>query len=198
MKKLLFLKEYFLHARQVGSVIPSSGFLVRKMLPATMPWHKMNQIAELGPGTGVMTGFIDSRRHDRSHFYLFEKNAVFQNDLQLRFPHLVMFDDALQLNEVVKATGRPFDLIVSGLPFANFPEELQERLFRTIHDALAPNGAFIAFQYTLMLRKKFQAHFPACDLGYTCLNIPPAWVFRWKKSNEALNEPHFASTTILQ
>lgn len=99
-----------------------------------------------------------------------------------RFPELPLFDDALRLGEIVQETGHPFDLIVSGLPFANFSYELKEQLFGAICDALADNGTFVAFQYTLLLKPHFQMHFPAMDTGYTWMNIPPAWVFKCKKA----------------
>ncbi|MCM3271242.1 class I SAM-dependent methyltransferase [Paenibacillus elgii] len=178
MKKAMFLSQFLIHSRQVGSVAPSSGFLARKMLPATTPWHKMHQIAELGPGTGVFTAYLEQYRGPQSTLYLFEKNETFRSTLQMRFPQLPIVDDALRLVEIVQATGRPFDLIVSGLPFANFPSELQERLFRTIHQALAPRGVFVAFQYSLLLKRKFAQHFRTLDIGYTWMNVPPAWVFK--------------------
>ncbi|TDF95042.1 class I SAM-dependent methyltransferase [Paenibacillus piri] len=181
MTKPSFFGQFLKHSGQVGSVVPSSGFLIRKMLPAALPWHKMVQIAELGPGTGVFTRYIQKQMNTQSRLYLFEQNEQFRNDLERRFPQFQVLDDALKLGEVVRQTGRPFDLIVSGLPFANFSGELQVRLFQSIHDALADNGTFVAFQYTLLLQKQFQKYFVAVDRGYTWMNIPPAWVFKCKK-----------------
>ncbi|MDF2662768.1 MAG: phospholipid methyltransferase [Paenibacillus sp.] len=182
--KASFLGQFMTNAAQVGSVIPSSPFLTRKMLPPAIPWHKLERIAELGPGTGVFTRYLQLRRSGSSELVLFEKNKTFREALERQYPGLPIIEDALHLEDTVKETGRPFDLIVSGLPFANFPNELQERLFRTIHEALAPNGTFIAFQYTLLLRRKFQAHFPRMDTGHTWLNVPPAWVFTCRKRSE--------------
>ncbi|MEK8128423.1 phospholipid methyltransferase [Paenibacillus filicis] len=182
MSKPSFFGEFLSHASQVGSIIPSSPWLTRYMLPPALPWHKMRRIAELGPGTGVFTKHIQLQRSSASQLYLFEQNDSFRTDLAVRYPQLPILEDALQLAEVVQETGRPFDLIVSGLPFANFPIELRERLFHSIHEALAPNGIFLAFQYTLLLRKQFEAYFSVVDTGYTWMNIPPAWVFKCKKS----------------
>ncbi|MNI01774.1 hypothetical protein D3C73_546280 [compost metagenome] len=156
-----------MNSGQVGSIIPSSRFLTRTMLPVTIPWHKMNQIAELGPGTGVFTHYIQENRSAQSRVFLFEQTEKFRRDLEQRFPEFTVLGDGLKLGETVKETGRKFDLIVSGLPFANFSNELQESLFQSIHDALAINGTFVAFQYTLLLKRKFQAHFLLEDTGYT-------------------------------
>jgi phospholipid N-methyltransferase len=184
MKSGLFFSEFLTNASQVGSVIPSSSFLLRKMLPITIPWHKMTQIAELGPGTGVFTQYIQQERTSSSELYLFEKNNRFKNNLHQRFPQLPLYNDALKLKEVVKETNRPFDLIVSGLPFTNFSNELQDQLFHTINDALASNGVFVAFQYSLLLKRKFNRYFRIMDTGFTWINIPPAWVFKCGKREE--------------
>lgn len=156
-------------------------FLIRKMLPASLPWHKMAHIAELGPGTGVFTRHIQRCMDPRSRLVLFEQNERFRDELARRFPGLPIMDDALRLGEVVQNAGRPFDLIVSGLPFANFSPALSAKLFHAIEDALAPDGTFVAFQYTLLLKKTFQTHFPSLDTGHTWLNVPPAWVFKCQK-----------------
>lgn len=181
MKSASFFNEFLANAAQVGSIVPSSIFLTYKMMPPTLPWHKMDTIAELGPGTGVFTRYIEEKRKPSSRFYLFEQNDRFRQQLRQCYPHVPIMDDALRLGEVVRETGRPFDLIVSGLPFANFPAELQEQLFLSIHEALADSGTFVAFQYTLLLKKKFCDHFPVMDIGYTVMNVPPAWVFRCQK-----------------
>ncbi|WP_239616661.1 class I SAM-dependent methyltransferase [Cohnella mopanensis] len=181
MKMPIFFNEFLQHSDQVGNVIPSTGFLVRKMLPPAVPWHKIEQIAELGPGKGMFTRHIERERRASSRLFLFEKNDRFRDNLKIRFPRLQVLDDALKLGNVVYETGKPFDLIVSALPFANYPLELQANLFRVIHDALAANGTFIALQYTLRLQCKFEAFFPVMEMGYTWMNFPPAWVFKCKK-----------------
>lgn len=181
MSRRSFFAQFLKHSSQVGSVMPSSPFLIRKMMPATLPWHKMRRIAELGPGTGIFTEYIDRCRSAQSQLVLFEKNEQFRNDLQLRFPELPVYDDALLLRNIVEQTGEKFDLIISGLPFANFPFELTERLFRVIGDALTNGGTFVAFQYTLLQKKHFANHFNAIETGHTWLNVPPAWVFKCKK-----------------
>lgn len=183
MIKASFFGQFLNHSRQVGSVVPSSVFLTRKMLPASLPWHKMAQIAELGPGTGVFTRYIHQHMDARSRLYLFEQNESFRNDLNSNFPGIPILDDALRLEEIVKETGRPFDLIVSGLPFANFSSELKQQLFRAIHHSLADTGTFVAFQYTLLLKRSFQEYFPSIDTGHTWMNVPPAWVFKCRKGN---------------
>ena len=181
MRKPSFIREFLSHAGQVGSIIPSSPFLTRKMLPITIPWYKMRQIAELGPGTGVFTQSIQQQMPAHSQLYLFEANGNFREMLARRFPSCYLLEDALQLGEAVNTSGRPFDLIVSGLPFANFTETIRNRIFDAIHESLTPNGIFVAFQYTLLLRPQFQTHFSMIDIGYTLLNVPPAWVFKCKK-----------------
>ncbi|PYI55460.1 class I SAM-dependent methyltransferase [Paenibacillus flagellatus] len=194
MKKPSFFSEFLANAGQVGSIVPSSVFLTRTMLPATLPWDKMLRIAELGPGTGVFTRHLQLHRSPDSRLYLFEQNESFRESLRHRYPGLPVLDDALRLDEVVREEGLPFDLIVSGLPFANFSDDLQSRLLQAIHDALAPDGSFVAFQYTPLLKKKFKTYFPSMETDYTWMNVPPAWVFRCKKTDDARQPvPHRSS-----
>ncbi|GAA3405892.1 class I SAM-dependent methyltransferase [Paenibacillus hodogayensis] len=181
MKKASFIGEFMANAGQVGSVLPSSRFLTGKMLPPAIPWHKLKRIAELGPGTGVFTRQIEQRRSSSSELVLFEKNESFRLGLNRQYPHLSIVDDALRLEENVRERGCPFDLIVSGLPFANFSRDLREKLFDAIHASLADKGTFVAFQYTPLLKGSFQSRFPSMDTGYTWLNVPPAWVFKCQK-----------------
>ena len=54
MKTLKFLKESLKNIRQIGSIFPSSRFVVRKMIEP-IDFEKKITILELGSGTGVIT-----------------------------------------------------------------------------------------------------------------------------------------------
>lgn len=51
---LLFLRRFIAQPGQIGSVAPSSHFLVQEMLKLT-DWGTVTNVAELGAGTGVVT-----------------------------------------------------------------------------------------------------------------------------------------------
>jgi hypothetical protein len=51
---LLFVRNFFCHPRMLGSIIPSSRFLIRQLL-APVEWSRARVIVEYGPGVGVIT-----------------------------------------------------------------------------------------------------------------------------------------------
>jgi phospholipid N-methyltransferase len=77
-------------------------------------------------------------------------------------------------------------VIVSGLPWAAFGQELQDELLDAVTDTLAPDGAFTTFAYTLArwapparrLRRSLGAEFDEVVTGRTVwANVPPAFVY---------------------
>jgi len=52
-----FLYKFIQKPKEIGSIVPSSSFLTKKML-MNLPWDHIETIVELGAGTGVFTKFI--------------------------------------------------------------------------------------------------------------------------------------------
>ena len=57
MTKRNFLKQFIQEKKMVGSVLPSSRFLVKKMLKET-EIEQAKVVVEFGPGTGIITNKI--------------------------------------------------------------------------------------------------------------------------------------------
>ena len=79
------------------------------------------------------------------------------------------------------------DAIVSGLPWASFPEELQDDILDAVLDVLKPGGTFATFAYLRgdktelgqQFRRKLNDRFSDIELSRTVWkNIPPAFVYR--------------------
>ena len=51
---LLFAKNFLQHPRMLGSLIPSSRFLVERLL-RKVDWKRAKTIVEYGPGVGTIT-----------------------------------------------------------------------------------------------------------------------------------------------
>jgi len=79
------------------------------------------------------------------------------------------------------------DCIFSGLPFFNFESELRKTLVAQIVQALKPGGLFIAFQYSLQMKKILSEHFIIETIPFVPLNIPPAFVYVCRKKETLLN-----------
>ncbi len=178
---VLFLKSFLQSPKHVGSIIPSSRFLANKMVNQAS-WLEAKAVAELGSGTGAITRYIHQQAQDRTKVLLFEMNETMRNNLHTTYPQFSCYPDAARLVESMNQEGvQQLDYIFSGLPFFNFEPELRNTLVEQIHKALKPGGLFIAFQYSLQMRKTLSEHFIIEKIELVPMNIPPAFVYVCRK-----------------
>ncbi|MBB6673924.1 class I SAM-dependent methyltransferase [Cohnella nanjingensis] len=176
-ERWLFMKKFLENPKQVGSLTPSSVYLARSMAGAVQ-WNEVRAFAELGAGTGAITRCLDKMRYDDTAGYLFEKNPAMRRRLAEAYPHFRCHADALEMSELLRREGVPaFDCIFSGLPFFNFEQRLRDQLLSQVRQSLAPDGQFVAFQYSLQMRKQFARHFDVQALRFVPINFPPAFVY---------------------
>ncbi|UFJ41257.1 phospholipid methyltransferase [Brevibacillus humidisoli] len=174
---MVFLKRFVSHPGRVGSVIPSSRFLCRQMT-RQIPWSKANVMIELGPGTGVFTQAILTRKREDTQFFVVERDPEFREILRERFPGLIICDEATQLTSYLTQMNLPkADVIISGLPFAVFPPTLRNSILENVTESLVPGGMFVTFQYSLQMKAELQQRFDQVDISFTPLNVPPAFVY---------------------
>lgn len=184
-----YLRRFVAAPAQIGSIAPSSKALTRAMV-RYVDWGRADTIVELGAGTGVFTRAIDSERRRDSRFFVFEKESGLQSDLRRQFPDAEVHADAFQLRETLDAAELAgADCILSGLPFANFPPALRSALIDDVYRCLNPGGMFIAFQYSLQLRRELKRRFRALDLDVVFRNMPPAVVYRCRSVAVATPPP---------
>jgi phospholipid N-methyltransferase len=178
---LLFLQSFIHSPKNVGSVIPSSQFLATKMVKQA-PWNEIKAVAELGSGTGAITRFINAQVSEPTKVLLFEMNETMRNNLQTEYPDFSCHPNAAQLVEAMKKENiHQLDCIFSGLPFFNFERELRDTLVEQIYKALKPGGLFIAFQYSLQMKKQLSEKFIIEKIDLVPFNIPPAFVYVCRK-----------------
>lgn len=149
-------------------------------------------VVELGPGTGPFTAEIQRRLDGRGHHLAVELNAPLAGLLAQRFPKVdVVRADAARLPSLLRERGLPHaDVVVSGLPWAAFPQDLQEHLMSALTSVLAPGGAFTTFSYIhaipLTAARRFRSlladRFEEVVPGRTVWrNAPPAFVFNARR-----------------
>ena len=174
--QMLFIKKFVTEPRTIGSVAPSSPQLVDSMLQ-NADWGKIKAIAELGAGTGVMTRAIIGRRSKDSELLVFEIEEELREKLKEE-TGLEIYADARSLPEVMKARGiKKADLIVSSLPFTVLPREVTAAVMDGVTKSLAPDGSFVAFQYSLHMKGTFEKLFEKVEVRFVMMNIPPAFVY---------------------
>lgn len=182
--------------RNIGALMPTSQASVRHICSA-VDRHRPVTVVEYGPGTGVFTKFLLHRLHPESLVLAIELNREFARGLRLhsfrrrvRRPRLVVAnDDARRARELLGRLHRPHaDYVLSGIPFSFLPDEVKREIVRETFDALAPDGAFIVYQYSFAMRPFLKEAFPHVLLGRTILNFPPLCIMQARKTPRAASE----------
>lgn len=176
-EKQLFLQKFILQPKQIGSMIPSSALLARTMT-AAVPWEKVRYAAELGAGTGAITDHIQQVAAPPTKVFLFEQDQLMRELLASNYPAFFCYPSAEEMLPIIRKHGiSHLDCVLSGLPFFNFPQTVRDQILGQIEGSLAPGGWFIAFQYSLQMKKQLAARFEIEDIKFVLLNLPPAFVY---------------------
>lgn len=176
--RAFFFYKFLRHPGRIGSVTPSSRFLVEQMAQQ-VDWQCARVIVELGAGTGVLTQKIAERKHPDCRVLIVERDPEMRKRLQQQYPDFDFNSNAANFYNQFRSCGmQQADAIFSGLPFANFSAEEQEQILIEVVQALKPNGVFIAFQYSLQMKRKLAEKFTKVMTSFVPLNIPPAFVYR--------------------
>src|SRR5215813_4901502 len=72
----LFFRNFFRHPRMLGSIIPSSRFLIKQLLQP-IDWDQARVIVEYGPGVGGITAEILRRMRHAAQLIAIEMNPAF-------------------------------------------------------------------------------------------------------------------------
>lgn len=176
----LFAKNFFKHPRMLGSIIPSSPFLIRRLLDE-VDWTRARVLVEFGPGVGTITREILRRMHPEAVLIVLETNPDFVAYLRrsVSDPRLhVIHGSAATIEAALEA--RSFDgadYVVAGIPFSTIPDVDRAAILRATHRALTPDGALLIYQFSPKVLADLQAIFSDVERGFEPLNIPPAQLF---------------------
>ena len=183
-KKRSFITQFLKESKMVGSVRPSSRFLMEKMLQ-NIDFENSKIIVELGPGTGVFTYEILKKMAPDAVLLIFELNQRFIRILKRNIKDkraIFVYDSAEKLEEYLeKHNLKNADVIVSSLPLFNFPQELRETIINNSYKTLKNSGKYIQFQYSTQAKKMLESTFDSVDITFTPLNFPPAFVYTCEK-----------------
>jgi phospholipid N-methyltransferase len=172
-----FIQKFITEPKKIGSITPSSSFLTKRMLE-DLPWDNLDFVVELGAGTGVFTDYIAHRKSESCRVLIIEQDDKMREALQSCYPDFHFGSEAENLCRYLNEFDLPkADCIISGLPFALFPHELQDQVMKEIISALAQDGIFHAYQYSLHMWKTFESFFAEVSFSLEPLNVPPAFVY---------------------
>lgn len=187
----MFIRQLLTRPGSTGAVVPSSDELARRMVEfAALPPGAV--IAEYGPGTGVFTKRILESLVEGQRFFAIEINPDFVKTLREQYPGLHLYEGCV--SEVAKFCAEEgaerVDGVVSGLPWAIFPDELQTKILDAMMSVMPSGGVFVTFAYLQGLvmpagrrfKENLKRYFSAVETsGVVWKNIPPAIIYRCRK-----------------
>ena len=180
-ERLVFLQGFLRRPQQVGSVIPSSRFLERRIVALADLRHAKLAV-ELGPGTGGTTRALLAALPADAKLLCVEIDANFAALLRAEAdPRLIVHHgSAEQLPEILAqhGLGAP-QAVISGIPFSTIPPDVGTRIIQSIRAALAPEGCFVAYQVRGVVAELARPLLGPPDVTVELLNIPPVRLFRW-------------------
>ncbi len=177
---VLFARNFFRHPKMLGSIIPSSRFLVGEVLDR-VDWNRAKVVVEYGPGVGNFTSEILRRLPPDGTLIAIEMNPEFVQFLraEMRDPRLrVIEGSAADVTRVLRELGFPrADYIISGIPFSTMPGDVRESVLRATKAALEPDGAFLVYQFSRRVLRDLERVFGPVERRFEPLNILPAQLF---------------------
>lgn len=182
-----FLRAFLKSPRVVGSVIPSSSFLERRIVAAAEP-ETADILVELGVGTGGTTRALLKAMQSRARLLAIERTPEFVEMLQHTIdPRLdVVHGCASSLGAEMKRRGYVHaDAVVSGIPFSTLPRSLAAEIVLSIYQALAPGGRFVAYQFTDRVADYMRPVMGSPEIEHELRNVPPVRIFTWRKEGAA-------------
>ena len=185
----LFLRRWLANPLQMGSVVPSSPSLCRRVVAAVrrdinnsaVRRNDDEAVLELGAGTGVIGRALLAAGLPPERLIVAEIVPEMAAHLRRVLPGaLVLEGDARRLPELVPAAwhGR-IGSVICGIPLVLLPLAEQRRFLDAIA-AVAPGRGFLLYSYCVTSPLPWRKHgLRARREAWTPLNFPPASVWRY-------------------
>ncbi len=181
--RFAFLQGFLERPREVGSIVPSSRFLERRVVRCAEVGNA-KVIVELGPGTGGTTRALLHAMDPSARLLSLEVNPRFVRLLQkMRDPRLIVHrGSAADIGKALEryGLGSP-DLVLSGIPFSTMAPAVGTKILKSVYDVLEPGGRFVAYQVRDRVENLGREVFGRARVQTELLNVPPMRVYRWDK-----------------
>jgi phosphatidylethanolamine/phosphatidyl-N-methylethanolamine N-methyltransferase len=176
----LFFRRWLANPLQMGSIVPSSAALCRRLVAQTH-YADDEAVLELGAGTGVISKALLEGGLPAERLFVVEIVRDMANHLRAQLPGAnVVEGDARRLPALIPAEWHgKIGTVVVGIPLVLLPFEEQRRFIDAI-EAVAPKRGFILYSYCVTSPLPYQQHkLVAKREAWTPLNFPPASVWRY-------------------
>jgi len=189
----LFFRSFLERPKEVGSIIPSSRFLERRVTRCAR-LDKAHVVVELGPGTGGTTQALLRAMRPDAHLLSIEINPRLAERVSRRItdPRLIVHcGSATDLADALASYGLSApDAVISGIPFSTMPRAVGLGILRAIRDNLAPTGCFVAYQVrdkvAVLAREVFA---PPSRVELEVRNVPPMRVYSFEAGGSPSRSP---------
>lgn len=178
---VLFARNFFRHPKSLGSIWPSSRFLIRRTLDH-VDWERARVIVEYGPGIGNFTAAILERMRPDARLVAIEINPEFVRYLQRvgRDGRLqVVCGSAANVADILREVGlRDASYVISGIPFSTLPAKTRTGVLTATRSVLGERGAMLVYQFSRSVLPDLQATFREVRCEFEPRNLLPAVLFR--------------------
>jgi phosphatidylethanolamine/phosphatidyl-N-methylethanolamine N-methyltransferase len=107
------------------------------------------RVLEIGAGVGPVTEELAARMLPGDRLDVVELNPEFCTVLRERFSGAQVPPAIHQVSILDFQPGIRYHHVVSGLPLANFPADMVEKIYARIFELLEPAGTFVMFEHVL-------------------------------------------------
>lgn len=176
----LFLRRWLANPLQMGSVVPSSPALCRRIVRQAWP-EPGKQVLELGAGTGAVSRALLAAGLAPERLVVVEIVPDMAAFLRAELPGiLVLQGDARDLPALLPPDRRGrIGSVICGIPLVLLPLAEQRRFIDAM-EAAAPGRGFLHYSYCVTSPLPARRHrLLAKREAWTPLNVPPASVWRY-------------------
>jgi phosphatidylethanolamine/phosphatidyl-N-methylethanolamine N-methyltransferase len=177
----LFLRRWLANPLQMGSVIPSSPTLCRRI--AELVQRREDEVVvELGAGTGVISRALLAAGVPAEKLVVVEIVRDMADHLRQALPGVnVIQGDAFELAKALpeRMHGK-VGTAICGIPLVMLPLAQQRRFVDAV-ESVAPGKGFLLYTYCITSPLPYRKlHLTAKREVWTPLNFPPASVWRYQ------------------
>jgi phospholipid N-methyltransferase len=177
---LLFARNFLRYPHMLGSIMPSSRYLVDAVLEP-VDWSRARVLVEYGPGVGTFTAEILRRMRADARLIVIETNDEFVKFIGSAYPDKrlsVELDSAENVARILQRHAHArADYVVSGIPLGSMPRDLQSAISLASRAVLEPSGRFLVYQFTSRVLPVLRETFRNVRRGVVIRNFPPAQLF---------------------
>jgi phosphatidylethanolamine/phosphatidyl-N-methylethanolamine N-methyltransferase len=177
----LFFRRWLANPLQMGSIVPSSPALCKRIVAQTKAGPDQIVI-ELGAGTGVISRALIDGGLAPERLFVVEIVPDMADHLRAALPGAnVIEGDARRLPQLIpqELHGR-IGTVVVGIPLVLLPVAEQRRFIDAIQ-AVAPGLGFILYSYCVTSPLPYKKHgLKPRREAWTPMNFPPASVWRYQ------------------